>query len=147
MFRRTKSPFSKTGLPRIMADPLVGSSRPARILIVVLLPAPLGPMNPKTSPAASSRLSRSSAVSAPYRLVRSRVEMAADFPIATPCGTGVPPVLMESWMWATRDFLFFVGHGPPARDPLIQNSRAGSPYHVGGGLPHFVNGPTARTHG
>ena len=38
--------------------------------MVVLLPAPLGPMNPKQSPSLISRLRLDRATSVPYRLVR-----------------------------------------------------------------------------
>src|SRR3954454_5465867 len=43
--------------------------------MVVVLPAPLGPMNPYTSPGSSRRVSRSRAYRSPYFLVRSRVSI------------------------------------------------------------------------
>src|SRR5690606_34951392 len=52
------------------ASPQVGLSRVARILMVVVLPAPLGPMKPKQSPCWIVRLRLLSAVSSPYFLVR-----------------------------------------------------------------------------
>src|SRR3954464_3507756 len=52
------------------ASPQVGCSSVARTLIVVVLPAPLGPMKPKQSPSLISRLRFDSATSVPYRLVR-----------------------------------------------------------------------------
>ena len=41
---------SATLMPQIFAVPLSGSRKPVSIFIVVDLPAPLGPRNPKTSP-------------------------------------------------------------------------------------------------
>ena len=52
----------------------------ARIRIVVVLPAPLGPMKPNTSPCSSVRLSRLRANSSPYFFVRSWVSIMADAP-------------------------------------------------------------------
>src|SRR3954463_13922715 len=57
------------------ASPQVGWSSVARILIVVVLPAPLGPMKPKQSPSLISRLRFDSATSVPYRFVRLTVLM------------------------------------------------------------------------
>src|SRR5947207_12706147 len=48
--------------------PEVGLSRPAIILSVVVLPAPLGPRKPWISPGATSRLTPSTAVNEPYVL-------------------------------------------------------------------------------
>src|ERR1700678_2886966 len=45
--------------------------------MVVVLPAPLGPMKPKQSPSWISRLRLDSATSVPYRLVRLTVLMTA----------------------------------------------------------------------
>src|SRR5204863_955233 len=59
------------------ASPQVGWSRVARILIVVVFPAPLGPMNPKQSPSLISRLRFDKATSVPYRLVRLTVLITA----------------------------------------------------------------------
>src|SRR5687768_13149192 len=78
-FRRTKSPLLATFLPSTCAAPDVGASSPARIFIVVDLPAPLGPMKPNTSPDSSVRVRLSSAISPPYRLVRRSVWMADGF--------------------------------------------------------------------
>src|SRR5947207_14158891 len=50
--------------------PEVGLSRPAMIRIVVVLPAPFGPRKPWISPGATSRLTPSTAVKAPYFLTR-----------------------------------------------------------------------------
>ena len=55
------------------------------ILIVVDLPLPLGPRNPKTCPRGTSKLIPSTAVKSPKRLVSPRTEMAA-------AGSGAVPV-------------------------------------------------------
>src|SRR5882672_2849291 len=83
------SPLLTTFFPSTLADPLVGESKPARIFIVVDLPAPLGPMNPKTSPASSRSVSASNATSEPYRLVKAFVAIAAGF--STGSGGGEMP--------------------------------------------------------
>src|SRR3954465_1545145 len=59
------------------ASPHVGWSSVARIFIVVVLPAPLGPMKPKQSPSLISRFRFDSATSVPYRFVRLTVLMTA----------------------------------------------------------------------
>src|SRR5271166_2159047 len=55
--------------PPTVARPDVGRSSPVRILIVVVLPAPLGPKNPKISPGATAKEMPSTAVASPKRLV------------------------------------------------------------------------------
>ena len=64
MIRRIRRVSSTTSKPKIRASPLVGSSSVVRILISVVLPAPLGPSSPKNSPGATSRSTPSSAVTA-----------------------------------------------------------------------------------
>src|ERR1700691_4081857 len=48
------------------------------IRTIVVLPAPLGPSSPKTSPRRTSKLTWSTAVNAPKRLVRSLVCIAGE---------------------------------------------------------------------
>jgi hypothetical protein len=55
--------------------PLLGRSRPAIIRIVVDFPAPFGPRNPVTTPGSTTKLSRSTAVLSPYRLVRPSISI------------------------------------------------------------------------
>ena len=57
--------------------PEVGARRPVSILMVVDLPAPLGPRKPKNWPGATLRLTFSTAVKSPNRRVRPEVEIAA----------------------------------------------------------------------
>src|SRR6185503_12536669 len=61
--------------PHTVASPQVGLRSVARMRMVVVLPAPLGPMNPYTSPRSSLRVSRLSAYRSPYIFVRSRVSI------------------------------------------------------------------------
>src|SRR5688500_14887415 len=67
-----------TSKPPRLAVPEVAESSPARILIVVVLPAPLGPRNPMTDPGStvSETPSIASGPASPYRLVRSAIAMA-----------------------------------------------------------------------
>src|SRR3954470_6851212 len=72
--------FTSTGLlsrsrPRISMRPELGASNPVSILMVVDLPAPLGPRKPKNCPGATRRLTPSTATSSPKRRVRDWVEM------------------------------------------------------------------------
>ncbi len=51
--------------PRIMTWPEVGSSKPSRISMVVVFPAPFGPSRPKHSPVSISRFSPRTASTLP----------------------------------------------------------------------------------
>src|ERR671934_202542 len=55
--------------PATDAEPLVGRASPTRILMVVVFPAPLGPINPRIWPRSTSRDRPSSATNAPYFFV------------------------------------------------------------------------------
>src|SRR5262245_49093737 len=81
--------------PATLAEPDVGRARPTRILMVVVLPAPFGPMNPRICPRPTDIVSRSSARNVPYFLVKSRVSTTA-----SPTLTFRPSPLCR----ATRDF-------------------------------------------
>ncbi len=65
----TRSGSRATSNPATVADPEVGWRRPQSILMVVDLPAPLGPRNPKISPLDTWRSTASTAVKAPKRFV------------------------------------------------------------------------------
>src|SRR5438034_7843427 len=68
----TASASRETSCPSTQACPAEGSSRPQSNRRVVVFPAPSGPTNPNTSPRVTARFSRSTAVTAPKRRVRSR---------------------------------------------------------------------------
>src|ERR1700752_2883263 len=55
-------------MPAIRARPSVGESRPAAIRMVVVLPAPFGPIKPKISPCSTARLRSSTASTLSYSL-------------------------------------------------------------------------------
>src|SRR5437763_11848988 len=61
--------------PHTLASPQLGLSSVARMRMVVVLPAPLGPMKPYTSPFSSFSVSRLRAYRSPYIFVRSRVSI------------------------------------------------------------------------
>src|ERR1035441_3020133 len=48
---RWRAMGSRTSTPKRKADPLVALTKPSSTFMVVVFPAPLGPRNPKTSPA------------------------------------------------------------------------------------------------
>ena len=62
------------------AVPAVGIMKPASMRIVVDLPAPLGPRNPSTSPRATLKLTLSTAVKLPKRLVRPSISISTGWP-------------------------------------------------------------------
>src|SRR5438270_12523997 len=76
---------SPIGWPRSQPSPDEGASRPSRTFTAVVLPAPLGPRKPKTSPRGTVMDRPASAILPPNRLVRSTVWMAGD-EAATPPG-------------------------------------------------------------
>ena len=62
------------------------------IFIVVVLPQPFGPRNPKISPRSMVKLTRSTAVKSPKRQVRSRAVMTASWSSGLRGGTAEFPV-------------------------------------------------------
>ena len=66
------------GLPRSQASPDVGFSRPSSSLTDVVLPAPFGPRNPKTSPRGTVMDRPDSAVVCPKLFERFTVWMAGE---------------------------------------------------------------------
>ena len=70
MARRTPTAWVVMEKPATRASPDVGGNSVVSILIVVVLPAPLEPSRPKTSPALTESVSASTAVNAPKRRVR-----------------------------------------------------------------------------
>ena len=62
-------PERHTSTPSMRTVPESGAVRPASVRISVLLPAPLAPSRPNTSPALASSETSSSATSDPYRRV------------------------------------------------------------------------------
>ena len=76
MFTRTSSGCFTTSNPATVATPWVGESTVERIRIIVVLPEPLGPSSPKTSPigtrsVTSSRARKSSSPNVRTMLVAS----------------------------------------------------------------------------
>src|SRR5256885_8135011 len=68
-----RSAFSKsrrTSKPQIVTLPAVGLIRPTSMRMVVVLPAPLGPRKPKTSPGLSEKETASTIVRLPMTFVR-----------------------------------------------------------------------------
>src|SRR5208282_1025952 len=78
IFSRTWRGYRATSKPATVARPSLGASSVVSIRTTVVLPAPLGPSSPNTSPRRTSKLTLSTAVKAPKRLVRSVVCIAGD---------------------------------------------------------------------
>src|SRR5579872_1433345 len=66
------------GIPSSSIDPEFGGINPVSMRMVVDLPAPFGPRNPKKQPRGTVRLSPSTAALFPYTLRRSRTRIAGD---------------------------------------------------------------------
>src|ERR1700757_2317652 len=75
--RRTESGSLTGSWPAIESRPSLGLSTVVSILIVVVLPAPLGPRKPKMTPSGTANEMRSTAVKPSKRLTRSRASMIA----------------------------------------------------------------------
>src|SRR5450631_2083339 len=73
MERRTSTAWLVMEKPATRASPEEGANSVVSILIVVVLPAPLEPSKPKTSPALTERVRASTAVNAPKRRVRALI--------------------------------------------------------------------------
>ena len=70
------------GLPSSFAEPLLMSSRPVSIFIVVLLPQPLLPRKPKISPRWMRKLTSFTAVKLPKRRVRCSASITGAAPVS-----------------------------------------------------------------
>jgi hypothetical protein len=76
--RRISTPLSGiSGSPATVAEPALGASRVPRVRTVVVLPAPLGPRNPNTSPWSTLKDTFSNAMRSPNRLVSPSTTSAA----------------------------------------------------------------------
>ena len=75
--RISSSVAEPSGIPATEADPDVGAISVPRIRTVVVLPAPFGPRNPKTSPRATVKDTSRTAVRVPKTLVRWLTSIAA----------------------------------------------------------------------
>src|SRR6266487_481288 len=78
MRRRTDMACFVTSKPTTDAWPLVSGRRVVKILMIVLLPAPLGPSKPKTSPWLTEKLTVSTAVWSPKLLTRSTTSIIGE---------------------------------------------------------------------
>src|SRR3954453_10399499 len=89
MLRRTSSRWRTMSYPATVAAPDVGSTSVHSILMVVDLPAPLGPRKPKTSPEATSKSTPSTATRSSYVFVRA-LRTTAGFTFRTVVDMTVP---------------------------------------------------------
>src|SRR5215470_17324225 len=67
--------WARGGRPLTATEPLVGSSRPRIIRIVVDFPAPFGPRKPVTVPGRTVNVRSETAVVVPYRFVSSWISI------------------------------------------------------------------------
>src|SRR5947209_12594000 len=86
MLRRTSSRSETTSWPATIAEPEVGLASVQSMLIVVVLPAPLGPRKPNTSPAATSKSTPRTASTSPKVFVKccTAIARAAPRPLRAP---------------------------------------------------------------
>ena len=80
MRRRASTGSSATDSPSISAAPRSGAIRVVSMRSVVVLPAPLGPSRPVTTPSAAEKETSSTAVTLPKRLCRLRTSIMAAGP-------------------------------------------------------------------
>ena len=74
--RRVARSAASNGRPKSDAVPSVDGKSPVNIFIVVVLPHPLEPRKPKISPRTIPKLTWSTAVNEPKRLVKPRASIA-----------------------------------------------------------------------
>jgi hypothetical protein len=93
MLRRTWSRSLTTSWPATLAVPRVGFISVQSMLIVVDLPAPLGPRNPNTSPVATSKSTPRTASTSSKDLTRPFTAMAGGgaCPPFVCCSDAIPP--------------------------------------------------------
>src|SRR5258705_3454216 len=103
--------------PLTRTCPVVGSSRPAIIRIVVDLPAPLGPRKPVTMPGWTTKSRPSTASLSPYRLLRVSTSIMDCPPSVTPV-TPAQPTLGTSRR---------IGHRPTRQNPPLPRMPQGVP--------------------
>src|SRR5882757_9009963 len=98
--------FAMASRPRIWMLPEVGASRPVSILMVVDLPAPLGPRKPKNCPGATHRSIPLTATSSPKRRVRPWIEMVGARSIKL-LNLAHPPDLQNGYCFSFAGAAFF----------------------------------------
>src|SRR2546423_13128053 len=128
------------GRPLTVTEPLVGSSRPRIMRIVVDFPAPFGPRKPVTVPGRTANVRSETAVVDPCRLVSSWISiMKSTLPngrvpvigAPSPSGLGKPPPVR-------RERAIVAGQKPSYRDLMtwraVRNALAGLLAGVAGGV-------------
>src|SRR5690606_5365012 len=121
----------QASLPKMRTSPASARKMPSTTRIVVVLPAPFGPMKPYTSPCFTSRSMPSSAVKLPYSFTRLRISRTA---------TGICLLLVEDATKYGQKFVVLVEVGLEvdgthvlllqARDQLLLIPGDGPPQHV-----------------
>ena len=91
MRRFTASASVATSCPATRAEPDDGASRPMRMRIAVVFPAPFAPRKPNTSPRATENEMRSTAVKSPKVRVSSRASMAGTSASRAGAGAALMP--------------------------------------------------------
>jgi hypothetical protein len=76
-------------MPSISTLPLVADRTPSTMLMVVVLPAPLGPSRPRISPLFTVKETSSRAVTLPYTLLKARARSAGNGGLACLEGVGM----------------------------------------------------------
>src|SRR5215207_2869946 len=116
--RRISTPLSGvSGIPPTDAAPAEGASRVPSVRTMVVLPAPLGPRNPNTSPCATSKETSSKAMRSPNRFDRCATDSAGASP--SPAGGGLPSRSLTAPL---------ITPSSCARSPTVARRRAGEPH-------------------
>src|SRR6266851_5512822 len=104
--RRCSSTASRHGsAPSRLTSPPSLRSRPSRMRMVVVLPAPFGPRKACTSPTPTSRSSPSSARTLPYRLVSPAARIATSLmpPLYRAAGRGASALIADIRYWPSAN--------------------------------------------
>src|SRR6266545_2984164 len=123
--RRCKRTASRHGSPpNSSTAPASARNRPSRIRIVVVLPAPLGPRNPCTSPAATVRSSPSRARVCPKVFTNPATEIAG---ARSPADTAEPRAAEEAMDIARSSVAFVTESRPPTAPDRADGPGRASP--------------------
>src|SRR3989442_2337742 len=130
---RTAAGSCETSMPATCASPEVGRSSVQRMLIVVVLPAPLGPRKPKTSPCSTARSIPRTASMSPYVFTRPLTSITAATALFPERGRGLA---LADRIRAASDWHLFPEEPEDERDPCDDVHRKGQVLRLPSQLPH-----------
>src|SRR5689334_9693251 len=128
MLRRTSSRSVTTSWPATVAEPEVGFISVQSMLMVVVLPAPLGPRNPNTSPLATSKSTPRTALISPKSFWSPLTTIAL-------AGRSPFPAIRS---YVTKSLIGLLGEDPVQRPAGLREGLGGAPSLLGiAGVDHL----------